>query len=370
MKNKLLYIWYRYVGFFFRLLPIKNNRIAVQNFFGKGYGDNPKFIIEELLKDKKEKYEIIWFVKKQYYNNIPKSIIQIKRGTLKELFYLYTSRIWIDNSRKHLGVTKRKNQFYIQTWHGDIGLKRVEKDTIKPLSDYYIKTAKSDSKMIDIITSGSEFFTNKVKRAFWYTGEIKNTGSARTDIFFKEKKENLDFNIALYAPTFRDDGDISVYDLSFNKLLKSLNANSTKKWKIYVRFHPNARNLQKNIDYTDDIIDGTKEEDMNKLINNCDLLITDYSSSMFDAIYANKPVILYIPDKDKYVAERGTYFSFDELPFIITEDKEILYNKLINNEYLKTTEKYKKFLNKVNSYETGNSAKNICYIIKNIINAK
>lgn len=141
MKHLIGYIWYKYIGFLFRLLPIKKNRIVMSNLLGKGYGDNPKYIANELLSRKDVDLEIVWLVKDKYYDDIPREIKQVKRGTIKELYYLSTAKIWVDNSRKHIGVTKRKSQYYIQTWHGDLFIKMLEKDVEESLPKMYIDSA-------------------------------------------------------------------------------------------------------------------------------------------------------------------------------------------------------------------------------------
>ena len=160
MKKYLLYLWYKFASFPFRLLPIKNNRILVENFFGKGFGDSPKYIVKELLNGKTLDLEVIWLVKGKFYTDIPSEIKQVKRGTLAELYYLSTSKVWIDNERKHLGVVKRRKQYYIQTWHSPLRLKKIEMDACENLTEFYKKTIKHDSKNMDLISAGCDFSYN------------------------------------------------------------------------------------------------------------------------------------------------------------------------------------------------------------------
>ena len=342
MKQFILYLWYKYVGMIFRIFPINKRRILFQNFFGKGYGDNPKYIADELLA-RKENLEMIWLVKGKYYEEIPKEIKQVKRGTLKELYYIATSRVWIDNCRKHSGIKKRKGQFYLHTWHGTVGLKKMEKDCEDILKKSYVKSAKSDSKMIDLIPSGSKLFTNILKSSFWYDGEIYECGTPRCDIFFKYKKEEKDYNIVLYAPTFRDNGDTSVYDLDYEEIIRVLENKTNTKWKLIVRFHPNVSYLQETVKYTDKIIDGSKFDDMNKLIVDSDILITDYSSSMFDSLLIKKCVFLYTPDLNKFLDARGSYVDISKLPYSFSKNQEELLDNINNfseDDYLRKVDKY------------------------------
>lgn len=367
MKYYLLYIWYKYIGAFFRIMPIKDNRILLVNFFGKGYGDNPKYIAEELL-SRDNNIELIWLVKGQYYDDIPQKIKQVKRGTFKELYYLSTAKIWIDNSRKHAGVTKRKEQFYIQTWHGDLGLKKVEKDVENTLTKEYIKSAKADSKMIDLITSGSKMFSDTVKRAFWYEGRILECGSPKTDAYFNiSNVVKNNYKTIIYAPTFRDSGDNSCCDIDYNKLITTLESKYNCKWKVIVRFHPNVSYLQERINYTENIINGSKYSDINELIKNCDMLITDYSSTAFDAMYAKKVVLLYTPDSEDYFKRRKSYFSLEELPFPKGYTNDELFKNIIelnDDEYFN---KVNTFLSKIKSYEKGTASKSVAdEILKHI----
>lgn len=368
MKKVIYYIWYKIIGFPFRLLPLKNNRIVLENYFGKGYGDNSKYIANELLKNLK-KYDLIWLVKGNYYEDIPKEIKQIKRGTLSELYYISTAKIWIDNSRKPLGTTKRKGQFYIQTWHGCLALKKIEYDAIDKLSDDYKAVIKNDNKMIDLMLSNSNFCDEMYKRAFKYNGKILKYGSPRNDILinrtseFKEKiqKKYLieDNNILLYAPTFRNSYEYNPYDIDFDLLKEKLEEKTGTNWKILIKLHPNISNNSKKYINSKDCIDASSYPDIQELICACDLLITDYSSTMFETMIANKPVIIYANDIDSYADERGFYFKFDELPFPLTRNNKELLNYIENNNIKDIPNNYIEFNKKIGLKETGQASKKV-----------
>lgn len=373
IKKVVLYIWYRYVSIFFRLFPIRNNRIVIENFFGKGYGDNPKYIAQELLKQEID-FEIVWLVKSKYYDDIPSKIKQVKRKTLKELYYLSTSKIWIDDSRKPLGIIKRKKQFYIQTWHAPLGIKKAELDSYENLSSHYKKVMKNDSKYIDLMSAGCDFNYNFFKNSFLYNGEVAKYGTPRCDIFFDKKlcaskrKEickkyniNLKNEIILYAPTFRDGTKFSDIMLDLESLYMKLS--NKKEITILYRFHPNTK--FKYDTSNSNIVDVTSYEDIQELLCAVDFLITDYSSCSFDMLIANKPCLLYVPDLEKFLAcERGLCFSFDELPFPKATTEKELKKILLNfdiNKYLKEVEKFSK---KINLYEDGQASYRI---VKRII---
>lgn len=377
MKRYMLYFWYKFVGFPFRLLPIKKNMIVIQNFFGKGYGDSPKYIAEELLKDKKQKFKIIWLVKGKYYDNFPDEIKQVKRGSILEIYYLSTSKIWIDNARKHPGIVKRKEQYYIQTWHSPLRLKKIEMDAIDTLTPFYKRVMQHDSKNINLMVAGCDFSYNIYKNSFLYHGEIAKFGTPRCDIFFdksyctRKRKEicqsyNIDYNskIILYAPTFRN-------NISFENIMPDLDLiwhglNHKENFTFLYRFHPNTIFNYKIAN--DKIIDVTRYPDMQDLICAADYLITDYSSCSFDMLIAGKPCILYVPDLDVYLKnERGLYFSFNELPFEKATNEEELKLILENFNINRYNKKIDKFNKKINLYEDGHASHRIKERISEVI---
>lgn len=105
---------------------------------------------------------------------------------------------------------------------------------------------------------------------------------------------------------------------------------------------------------------------MQELIVAADILITDYSSCMFDMMLANKKCVLYAPDLAEYLErERGLYFDIQKLPFPIAEDMESLCDEILNfnmEEYQKTLQQFK---NIIGSYEKGTAAKQVAdYMLK------
>ena len=111
-------------SYLFRVLPVKNNKIFCSNFGGRGYGDNPKYICEHLLSSS-DKYDIVWEVN-DLDEYMPEGIRKVKYLSFRAIYEATTSRVWIDNVRKNIWFRKRKNQLYIQTWHGGIGFKKAE----------------------------------------------------------------------------------------------------------------------------------------------------------------------------------------------------------------------------------------------------
>lgn len=368
MKELLSYFWYRFFGLPFRFLRIRNNRLFISSHYGKGFGDSAKYIVDVLLKGEKN-IEIIWLVKDLQDDSFPNGVKTVKRGSLKELYYLSTSRVWLDNARKPLGVKKRRGQFYIQTWHSSLRLKKIEKDAEKYLSNYYLKAARHDSEMIDLITSGCRFSTNIYKESFWYNGEVLECGTPRCDVLFDDKKTkkfrekickqyNMDASkkLVLYAPTFRNDKVLDNRYLDCNAFSQALGDS----YNMMIRLHPNMSG----VDIKNNLIDVTKYSDMQELICAVDYLITDYSGCCFDMMIAGKPCVLYTPDLKQYLRnERDLYFSFDELPFRKTTNIDELANTIKNFDMKDYLNKVKEFSKKIGLKEKGDASKIIAKII-------
>ena len=371
IKELLVVFFYKVVGAPFRLFPIQKKRIVFEAYYGKGFEDSPSVIASELAKQGIDGLEMIWLVRKiEDAKSLPLNIRPIKRFSLAELYYISTAKVWIDNCRKNRGIVKRKSQYYIQTWHGGLGAKKVEKDAVDSLSPGYVKNAIHDSKIADLFLSGSRWETDLFRKSFWYDGEVLEEGLPRNDIFFRANDSiikkvrlfyQLDNNvkIAIYAPTFRQSETVYCYDLDYEKVLGELSVNWGNKWVILIRMHPSAMILQHEFKYSEGILNGSLYPEMNDLIIASDLLISDYSSCMFDAMLVNKRVIRYASDIKLYSAERGFYFDYDELPFPLAENNDEMSVCIRNYDYNMQIDRQCQFLQACGSVECGVAAKKI-----------
>lgn len=371
-KNKII----KGLFFIFKLIPINNKKVVVSNYYGKGYGDNPKYIVSELLSTKKD-YDIVWLVLPNKNYEFPNGIRPVKYSTLRSIYELATAKIWIDNCRKFSSITKRENQFYIQTWHGGIALKKIEKDTANTLTAKYTMDAICDSKMVNLMISNSKFNTALYNTSFWYEGDILEVGSPRCDIIFntaatiKEKVQTYfnflkDVNIVLYAPTFRNNEDTDIYKMDFELLRRNLNLKFGNDWIVLIRLHPNISEKNTFMDYTDHIINASEYEDMYELMAVSDILITDYSSTMFEFSMIKKPVFLYAPDFDEYIEERNFYFDIMSLPYPLSLTFENLIINIQNYEESNYHNELEKFYEQISLFENGEASRTVANLIQEI----
>lgn len=334
--------------------PIQEDKVYLTNFNGRGFADNQKYIAKELMKRKK-KYRLVWLLQDPKTQKLPEGILPVKIGSFKEIYHMATAKYWINNVRFNQYFRKREGQFYIQTWHAGLGFKRIEKDVEDTLSEEYIRMAKIDSAAIDVIVSNGPFMTNHFKRIFWYSGEFLEKGHPRNDIFYqagaKEKEEiyqNLGIHkhkkTVLYAPTFRADYGLSAYNMDYERVLKTLKKKFGGEWMLLVRLHPNlfdkfdALNLQ-----GEDILNVSSYSDMQELLFISDVMITDFTSAMFEFAIMDKPCFLYASDLEDYMKERGL-ITLDEVPFPKTDTNDGLEELILSYEREPYLEKVHKFM--------------------------
>jgi len=366
-------IWSIVYRLFF-VFRIDNNKVLFTSFYGKGYGDSPKYIAEIL---KEYNFKLYWTINASCMDEFPPYILPLKKNRINWLYHMATSGVWIDNCRKQRWISKRSKQFYIQTWHGGICLKKIEMDAMGTLQKEYIEAAQHDSKMINAFISASSYQTELIKKSFWYNGDIIETGLPRSDIFYNNTKETrrkvcdcfgIDYNdgIILYAPTFRNSNNLSVYNLDSDRIIRVCEEKWDSRYRMIIRLHPNVSNECKQFSYNKSVINGSYYPDSNELICASDVIITDYSSIMFEALENSSIVFLYASDLSSYINERdGFYFSFDELPFDFAETNNQLEKCIRNFDYKRYKLETDTFQNRIKSFNDGFASKRVVeYILE------
>lgn len=362
----------------FNKLPIKHNKVFLFSYYGAQYGCNPKYITQYINEHyPKETFDIVWAfnepntkTEKEYYRTV-------KTMSIRYFYELCTSKVIITNFRTTDLFVKRNNQFYVQTWHSSLRLKQIEKDAEHGLPASYIRMAKKDSLKCDLLLSGCKFSTKIFKQSFWYHGEIFEHGTPRNDVLLQNnsqqreeilKKLNLssDTNIVLYAPTFRKNNNLDVYDLQYSKLREKVASKFGGEWVVLVKLHPHLLTVSDDLKESNDVKNVTNYDDMQELLIVADMLISDYSSLIFDYLITERPCILYVPDLEEYVMkERDLYFQITELPFIYATSNQGLITKIDQLNSGEYRENIKHFLNQIGTFEEGNASE---YLLKRIEN--
>ena len=358
------------------ILPIKKGRVVCWSFDFKQYSCNPRYLTEYLLEHNPE-FEVYWVFRHSLdVSAIDKRVKCVRRRTWKYFILMNTAEYLISNVRTDswkIFWCKRPKQKYIMLWHGGVALKRIEADVANQLSYSYVQKAKLDSKNCDLMISGSRIQTDLIKRAYWYNGEILEKGTPRNDIFFQtathsQIRERIfslynipkSNKIVLYAPTFRRGHSTEAYQIDWNRVIPHLQKFfDGQEVTLLIRLHPNLINKANTLPFINgtSIIDTTKYHDMQELLCISDMLITDYSSSMFDYTILRRPCLLYATDVEMY--DRGFYFDLDnDLPYPLARTEQELIDIIdtfSQEEYEKGIDKF--FSERVGSIENGNACK-------------
>ena len=356
-----------------RIFPIKKNKIMFFSNDSARISCNPKYIAEYL--NSKNEYDLVWSLNKKAIENedIPTGMRAVRYRSIRYLYELATAKIIINNHR--MVMSKRKSQKYIQTWHSSMRLKKIEGDAAESLDKEYIEIAKADSGNIDLVISGCDFSTQFFKKSFWYNGEVAKTGTPRIDYLLSADKRDKDKvnkyfgccdNFILYAPTFRTRADISFYDIDSDTIVGAAEEKMGGSYKVLSRLHPNLLNRFNELKSSENLLNATKYSDIQELIAASDIVITDYSSLMFDCAFIHKPCILYMPDYEEYTSkERGLYFDIKELPFPKAYTLDELKECIRNFDKTEYNSKIDAFLDRIGSYEDGHACERISKIIEN-----
>lgn len=366
----------------FNFCRIKDKKIVIDNFGGKGYGDNPKYIAEELL-SRKKRCDIVWLVDNLSTDSFPDGIRRVKMDTVRGLYDRATARIWIDNIRNLHPVKKKKNQIYLQTWHAPFSPKKLEGDATRLLGNEYIREAKYDGSITNAILANSKLQEEQYLRAFWLSKntEILRVGLPRNDYLAKaannEKlcihvREKLHFDgedvYILYAPTFRDDYSMEGYAIDFDRIINCFECLTKRRCHVVVRLHPNVTDQAQLISYNFKVLNGTSYPDIQELSIACDYVISDYSTSLFDFALLNKPAFICALDLEQYKKMRGLLPEYDTFPFPTAKTNEELAKNIINFDRKKYDKEVMDYFEKYPVYDKGNAAeKTVDWLIKYLL---
>lgn len=345
------------------IFPVKRNRVYLVSFNGKNYGYEPKAFAEYLLSNFPGEYEIAWEISDSYNFRDIKDIVLVNKKSLKSLVYSLTSGILLFNTTPRSYIPYRKSQYIVETWHGY---------PFKKVGKYAIRYNKSVYSVPTVYTSHSDFYErNVVRDSFEYSGRVINCGSPRNDIFFAPNISEIQakirgilgieetLHVALFAPTFRGDFEIADEMLDETLIIDSLQYRFGGKWVLLKRYHPMAISAHLDVIDKNSRYDVSLYPDMQDLLVVADVLISDYSGSIWDFSLSKKPVFLYTPDLDEYEQNRGLYYPHRSLPYSIAITKDELANNIRTFDDDIYQEKLTNFMLDMGSHEHGKACETI-----------
>ncbi|MGC9538828.1 bifunctional glycosyltransferase/CDP-glycerol:glycerophosphate glycerophosphotransferase [Streptomyces sp. UG1] len=293
-------------------------------FKGTQYSDSPRAVHEELVRRGVD-IEHLWVVRDDQVQ-VPPTATPVRMWSPEWYEALATSRYVVANNHLPDWFAKREGQVVVQTWHGT-PLKKIGHDieAIHFADQRYLERVEKEVQNWDMLVSPNSFSTPILKRAFGFPGEMVECGYPRNDVLRRPDMEHReqeirrriglpeDKRVVLYAPTWRDDQFYAPgkYKLDFRIDLADARARLGTDHVLLVRRHPNV------VDPVPGAGDGfvfdvSDYPDMADLSLITDVMITDYSSLMFDYANTGRPILFFTYDLDHYRDTlRGFYFDFE-----------------------------------------------------------
>jgi CDP-glycerol glycerophosphotransferase len=360
--------------FIFRAFPVRKTTIFFESHRGLSYSDNPKAICEAILASNIP-VKCVWSLQDTTLI-LPKSVIKVKHLSISYYYYHACSRMLIHNGEFPQNLPIRKNQTYINTQHGT-PLKLMGIDIPRNRSKVDPKSYSKDGRW-NYLLSPNPYTTQIFRRAYIYSGPILEVGYPRNDIFYQKNtpshikfiKQNLGLplgkKIILYAPTWRESaGKNRDYDFKLKLDIQKLSDHFSNEFIIILRLHHlivKANKIDQN--FSSFVFDySSAQYDIQELMLVSDILITDYSSVMFDYSNLSRPIIFYTYDLKEYLSNiRGTYFDLAATaPGPLVENMEDLIKTIHNIGIIDPifSEKQKAFRHKFCSLEKGNATQKV-----------
>ncbi len=365
-------------------LPVVPEKIVFDNYMGKDYGCNGKYVTEALLKTGMH-LDLVWTVRDagERRGMFPKEVRLVEYGSREAMREYATAGVWAANYQMvhylNKGLLKKPGQTYIQMWHGSFGIKKIENDCGNLTCDTnWVTLARQNSRYTDYWISNSAFETEIYRRAFWDVGEVLMYGHPRNDIFFgggqKRARQLVEryigktgYRLLLYVPTFRDGRMQWEQELDFGLLKQSLEQRFGGSWLILMRLHPRMQGFGQLLPQESFCVDVTGYPDIQELLAAADAAVTDYSSAVFDFLLTGRSAFLYAPDYSDYQKLRGLYYPLEQTPFSVAPDNGSLAKNIASFDELVYKERVAEFLAEKGSVEKGTAASRVAELIVSCI---
>ena len=326
------------------LYPIQSRRplrdaVLFVSWNGKQCADNPLGIAQELRRRGDDR-EHTWVVT-DYAAAVPEGDRAVLSGTEEYFDALARCRYVISNDDMQPFFRKREGQVYLQTWHGT-PLKKIGFDIGRPQfasGTAYFDRLAADIGKWDLLLSQNPFSTPIFRRAFRYEGEICEYGYPRNDILTRggplagQIRRRLGIpdgkRVVMYVPTWRDNQFYASGRYRFD-----LRIDLERAWQVLgpdhvllIRGHHHLANDVTAGTRRDFALNVTGYPNISELFLITDVLITDYSSVMFDFAVTGRPMLFFTYDLEQYRDQlRGFCFDFEaEAPGpLLASSEEVL----------------------------------------------
>ncbi|MFC8590957.1 bifunctional glycosyltransferase/CDP-glycerol:glycerophosphate glycerophosphotransferase [Streptomyces atroolivaceus] len=357
-------------------LPVRKGSVVFESHMGTCYGDSPRAVHEE-VRARELPLRCVW----SYADSpagFPSDAALVRRWSWRYLWALARAEYWVDNQGfpQHLG--KPSGTTYLQTWHGS-AYKRMgfDETRVRMQNAPQRERLQQAVNRFDHFLVRSEHDERTLARAYRLPERtLLRTGYPRNDALLAARARDEaegrlprpalaaelglpdHRKVVLYAPTFRGGpGKRRRQRLLLDAARFAERFGDT--YTLLVRAHYlEAASLP--VCPPGTVVDVSGHHDVSELLALADVLVTDYSSIMFDYALLDRPIVLFAPDLDAYAAERGSYFDLREkAPGPVTETEEELFEVLARLKTADTgfQEQRAAFAAEFGGYDRGDAAR-------------
>jgi CDP-glycerol glycerophosphotransferase len=346
-------------------------RIVYNSFHGR-YSDNPRTLFEA-LRDRPG-IEHVWLGEAPHRASFPPDVTVVDIDGPDARATLESADLLIANTHTEVDWDKTAATTYLQTWHGT-PLKRIHHD-VRWAPPGRLERLDHDVARWDLLLSPNPASTPRMRQAFRYDGEVLESGYPRNDVLSrpageavrKEVRAALGVDegarVVLYAPTWRDDETFAdgsptiTLPLDVARCAEALDGS----YELLVRAHALVTGRTTSA-AAPGVHDVTWWPDVSDLYAAADVLVTDYSSTMFDFAVTGRPIVLFAPDLERFRdTVRGFYFDLLPQapgPLVRTGDELVDVLKNLDDVLPDYAERYRRFRETYTGLEDGHATQRV-----------
>ena len=267
--------------------------------------------------------EHVWLADPDHQHGFPAGTETVPIAGPEAVAALEAADLVVANTHLEMEWTKAPGAVYLQTWHGT-PLKRIHHDVLWA-PEGRLAWLDRDVARWDHLVSPNPVSTPRLRGAFGYQGDVLETGYPRNDVLTSPGAAQTRARVraelgvpdgvtaVLYTPTWRDRDyfDLEPGGLHLALPLEDFARDLGPGFCLLPRLHDKVTHLRGDPDVSG-VVDVSYHPDVAELYLAADVLVTDYSSTMFDFAVTGKPMVFYAYDLAAYRDTlRGFYFDLE-----------------------------------------------------------